>query len=223
MSENSTEFYVSTHINEEKGNHLHTMEEVAVEERSVKSSCLSTDKQVSIFQMLYSKIFDFNKIERILAFCLRFVSNCKVNNKRSGPLEVAEIENAKLHLIKNAQIEVFHEEILALQRNTTIKHSSKLLALHPFLDDRNLIRVGGRLRSAPLSFSRKHPILLPPHHILTKLLIEREYKRLLHSGPQALLASIRRKYWPYEEETLSTKYVTLVCGVHVGILVRSLN
>ncbi|XP_039315239.1 uncharacterized protein LOC120359878 [Solenopsis invicta] len=28
------------------------------------------------------------------------------------------------------------------------------------------------------------------------MLIEREHKRLLHAGPQALLAAIRQKYWP---------------------------
>jgi len=94
------------------------------------------------------------------------------------------------------QNQAFCSEISALRQNKNLKTSSKLLSLHPFIDGKDLLRVGGRLRHAPLSFAQKHPILLSSNHILTRLLIEREHKRLLHSGPQALLAAIRRKYWP---------------------------
>jgi len=92
-----------------------------------------------------------------------------------------------------------------LRQGRILKTSSPLLGLHPLLDDKDLLRVGGRLRHAPLPFDQLHPILLPPRHILTRLIIEREHKRLHHSGPQALLASIRCKYWPLRGRDLVRK------------------
>ncbi|XP_018308509.1 uncharacterized protein [Mycetomoellerius zeteki] len=112
------------------------------------------------------------------------------------PLNIVEIELARFHLIKNAQADTFQEEISTLLHSQQVRPTSKLSSLHPFMDERGLLRVGGRLRHAPLSFAQKHPILLPANHVLAKMLIEREHKRLLHIGPQALLAAIRQRYWP---------------------------
>lgn len=166
--------------------------EIHAEERKLKLACHSTNIQESIFQDLYRRISDLNKIERVLAHCLRFISNCKFKGKgRTKPLTMVDIETARLHLIRNAQAEAFHEELVALRQAKNLKASSKILALHPIIDEKDLLRVGGRLCHAPWSFAKIHPILLPANHLLTRLLIEREHKRLLHSGPQALLVAIR--------------------------------
>ncbi|XP_018371804.1 PREDICTED: uncharacterized protein LOC108766798 [Trachymyrmex cornetzi] len=170
--------------------------EIKTEERKPNSSCHHTIIQDCIYQRLYHRMSDLNKIERVLAYCLRFISRCKrISMKQAEALSVTEIEAARSYLIRNAQDKAFHEEILTLQQSKCVKSSSKLLTLHPFLD-KDVLRVGGRLRHAPLSYNQRHPILLPSDHILTKLIIKREHERLLHSGPQALLAAVRRKYWP---------------------------
>ncbi|XP_052755320.1 uncharacterized protein LOC128201681 [Galleria mellonella] len=58
------------------------------------------------------------------------------------------------------------------------------------------MRVGGRIDNSNYSDDKKHPIILQSTHIFTKLLFTFEHKRLLHAGPQLLLASIRESYWP---------------------------
>ncbi|XP_066157588.1 uncharacterized protein [Euwallacea fornicatus] len=55
--------------------------------------------------------------------------------------------------------------------------------------------VGGRLRNSAYQFNKKHPMLLSPKHRLTRMLCEHEHRRLMHAGPQLLLASLREKYW----------------------------
>nr|CAI5839102.1 unnamed protein product [Callosobruchus analis] len=62
-----------------------------------------------------------------------------------------------------------------------------------FNNDRGILRVGGRLRNSELNFNQKHPIILHEKHKLTVLLVE--HQRLLHAGPQLLLASISERYW----------------------------
>ncbi|XP_018374629.1 PREDICTED: uncharacterized protein LOC108768626 [Trachymyrmex cornetzi] len=172
-------------------------EEIKSEERHTRIPVCHARMPDSIFQNLFSRFSDLSKLERILAYCLRFISRCRSKLKGIHELlTIEEIELARFHLLKNAQADNFREETLALLQAQCVKPSSRLSSLHPFLDGQGLLRVGGRLRHAPLSFAQKHPILLPANHVLTNMLIEREHRRLLHAGPQALLAAIRQKYWP---------------------------
>ncbi|XP_011690980.1 PREDICTED: uncharacterized protein LOC105451945 [Wasmannia auropunctata] len=172
--------------------------EIKDEERKVKTSCHHLTSQESIFQNLYSRISVLSKLERVLAYCLRFIANCKRSTeKQGGPLAAAEITIARSYLIKNAQAEAFKEEISMLRHSKFLKSSSKLLSLHPFLDDKGLLRVGGRLRHAPLSFSQRHPILLPSKHTFTRLLAERATPTCWSSGSLVcnstrILASTRK-------------------------------
>jgi hypothetical protein len=72
---------------------------------------------------------------------------------------------------------------------------SKLISLSPFIDDTGLLRVGGRLKNAPLKYDQKHPLLLPKNHSVTNLLIESIHKQQLHGGCQTTIAALRRQYW----------------------------
>lgn len=54
-----------------------------------------------------------------------------------------------------------------------------------------LIRVGGRLRKAEdLDADALYPIVLPPDHHVTKLLIQDYNDRLLHPGPESVFAEL---------------------------------
>ncbi|CAG7733163.1 unnamed protein product, partial [Allacma fusca] len=44
------------------------------------------------------------------------------------------------------------------------------------------------------SFSQEHPILLPQHHHLTKLIFSHYHERLLHAGPQLLLQTVQQQF-----------------------------
>ncbi|XP_048481952.1 uncharacterized protein LOC125489627 [Plutella xylostella] len=58
------------------------------------------------------------------------------------------------------------------------------------------MRVGGRLDNSNFSYDKRHPILLQSTHLFTQLLFTYQHKRLMHAGPQLLLACIRETYWP---------------------------
>lgn len=59
-----------------------------------------------------------------------------------------------------------------------------------------MIRVGGRITNSNYDFQKRHPVILPSKHHLTNLIAKSEHINQLHCGPQALLASLRQKYWP---------------------------
>lgn len=146
---------------------------------------------------LFEKYSSFCKLQRVIAFCIRFGRNCrKENGRRLGSLSVKELEYANSVLDKLCQSETFEQEINYLRKRKNIPKNSPLLSLNPFLDSDGILRVGGRLENTNLSFEQRHPVILPKKHIYTEMLIMREHLRNLHVGPQALLGIIRLRYWP---------------------------
>nr|CAH7744291.1 unnamed protein product [Callosobruchus chinensis] len=153
-------------------------------------ACFHSVDEIKIFER-YSSLY---KLYRVVAFMLRFKFNCTTKQKLTGSLNVEELNNARNLLIKSAQLQSFPNEIVNLKTKKPIK-KGKLLKLNPYLDSHDILRVGGRLKYSDLPFEQKHPIILDSKHPLSQLLVATEHIRLLHAGPQLLLANIREKYW----------------------------
>ncbi|XP_018407562.1 PREDICTED: uncharacterized protein LOC108783489 [Cyphomyrmex costatus] len=135
------------------------------------------------------------KLKRVIAYCMRFTNNLR-GIKRKGSLSIEELEQANIIIIRLVQRQVYEREIEDLQNGREVHRKSKLLTLRPFLDEQGLIRVGGRIRHAEINIDQKHPYILPSKNHITTLMLREEHKRLLHCGPEQLLASIRLRYWP---------------------------
>lgn len=131
----------------------------------------------------------WNKLKAITAYALRF----KTKNK--GPLTVAELRLASETLIRKLQQECFHDEIHALSNGKQLNKTSKLLSLNVFLDEKGLLRVGGRLENSQLSYTMKHPVVLPAQAHVTKLIIHQMHLDTLHGGPKLMQSLLTRQYW----------------------------
>lgn len=141
------------------------------------------------------------RLKRTIVYCLRFIHNSKVNSTRkvsklNGPLQSNELERSKRVILAIAQNEKFSEEIAALSHQIEMASKSKILSLRPFLDENNLLRVGGCLQGSQLDYQQKHPIIISKNHHLTYLIIRKAHLKNLHAGAQTLLAIIRTQYWP---------------------------
>lgn len=102
---------------------------------------------------------------------------------------------------------VFHEEIKLLKKERSqlknasteykeyLPSSSSIFSLRPFLDDKDILRVGGRIRNSKFPFSECHPVILPHHSHLTSLVIDDSHFKTLHGGLAQTLANIRRQFW----------------------------
>ena len=79
-------------------------------------------------------------------------------------------------------------------------HSSKVLKnsslrkLCPFIAH-GVLRVGGRIHKAYIPYEMKHPVILPPHHHVTKLIILSYHLRNGHSGVLHTLSDTRDRFW----------------------------
>ena len=59
----------------------------------------------------------------------------------------------------------------------------------------DVLRVGGRPDKANISFAVKHPVVLPNHSHVTKLVIQDYHERVGHAGMSYTWATIRQKFW----------------------------
>lgn len=144
---------------------------------------------------IFDRYSDFNKLQTQVAYILRFKHNAKKGSVRNtGTLSPQEYSEALKVIILYNQSIFFSNEINSLLNNKPCKTS--LCSLHPFLDNDKILRVGGRLTNAPnIHYDKMHPIILPKSSNLTKMMILKEHKRLLHAGAKLVLSSLSQKYW----------------------------
>ena len=66
-------------------------------------------------------------------------------------------------------------------RNTLMKRSS-VYKLDPFIDERGLLSVRGKLRKSNLHFTNVHPILLSKDSCITRLIVKWCHQKTAHGG-----------------------------------------
>ena len=159
-----------------------------------RSETLSLAERIGYFS-------DWHRAKRAVALCQRYlrVLRDRALNKTCihgevQVLDVSDLKNAESAIIRDAQIKSFKEEIevlqkmkqentdpdsrvFAQQRKTSMKTSSSLYKLDPFLDENGILRVGGRLRRASLTEEVKFPIILPRNSHVTKLIVKHFHER----------------------------------------------
>ena len=129
----------------------------------------------------------------------RFTENCRVASKdrHGGELTADELAEAETEVIKIAQREAFHSEIEAICRKQPIRSHSQLGSLNPFVDDNGLLRCGGRLEYADfLPPETVQPIILPRHHVVTKMIVQHHHEQGRHvGGVNQVYAQLCSRYW----------------------------
>ena len=70
-------------------------------------------------------------------------------------------------------------------RKALMKRSS-VYKLDSFIEERGLLRIGGKLRKLNLHFTDVHPILLGKDSSITRLIVEWCYYKVSHDGRRGL-------------------------------------
>ena len=136
------------------------------------------------------------KATRVTAYALRFIKNLRnPNNRVIGELNAEEMRVASEHLIMSVQQKCFKNEIQELQTKQKSMATPLVKQLKLFVDDKGLLRCGGRLHNAPIEETMKFPLLLPRRHPLTNLIIQESHEKTNHSGLQSTVTLLRHHFW----------------------------
>ena len=110
-------------------------------------------------------------------------------------LTADELLNSEIVLLQQAQLESYPIAIQCLKSHCELPKISSLLNLSPYLDNNNLICVGGRLKDTEISVNCCDQVIMHKRHYATKLIIKSFHEINLHSGREQTLASLRNRYW----------------------------
>ena len=138
---------------------------------------------------------DLQRLLKTTTWVFRFVNVLrKRQTSESSTLTASEVIYAKNVWIREIQSQVYLNELVNLQ-NKTAPRLSLVRQLRLFLLDDNIIRCGGRIHNAPVPFSAKFPVQLPPNNYFTTLVVNDAHERSLHSGLNHTLTHVRQHYW----------------------------
>ena len=150
---------------------------------------------------------------------------------------VDEMRKAEQAVLKSVQEEAFPEEIKILKslgvsnddtsrestrrHNSSMKKTSSLYRLDPFIDEDGVLRVGGRIRNASISYDVKHPVILPSKGHVTMLLVRHHHQRISHQGRGITLNDLRSHgYWIIGGNASVSRYISkcMTCRKLRGVL-----
>jgi len=150
---------------------------------------------------LWDLVERYSSLSKLLRVTARvMLATCRFRRRLSGesslaPLTPAQLKEARLFWIWQTQASYFSEEIRILKRGESLPKSSNLRLLTPYLDNADLLRLGGRLENSLMDLDSKHPLVLPRASALTSLLIREAHLRTLHGGTQLTLSTFRQQVW----------------------------
>ena len=138
-----------------------------------------------------------SKLLGVTACMYRFITNCRKQqrDRLTGPPTPSELQSAQTKWVRQTQQETYSNVIKNITNSTSHKRIPLVRQLRLFLDAEGLIRCGGRIHNAPLNESARFPILLPPKHTLTSLVIHSVHHQMFHAGTNTTLTAIRQQFW----------------------------
>ena len=151
------------------------------------------DDSQSITDVIARRTNSWHKARVILSYVFKFVhllKKCPLESSNCTTCNLS-LKEAGAYLIKGSQSE-FQKEINVILDKKPLSVSSPLSNLSPFVDDADILRVGGRLRESDFPPDIKNPILLPSKHPITKMIVNDCHERVKHQGRYLTMGCIRQ-------------------------------
>lgn len=177
-------------------------------DNAVKKSSLILHVKITNDLNLLEKYSNHAKLLRVTTYMTKFVSNSlqKLKQKCQNESPSATDQSNRLNKIINRfeipenvifrllQIKFYEDDISRLNSNQELKNDSKLRGLHPFIDVYGVLRVGGRLHNADLTYDQRHAIILPSKHQVVTNLISDAHEITIHGSENITQAYLRHRF-----------------------------
>lgn len=143
----------------------------------------------------YSSLIRLLRATAHLIRFFRYLRNKKLVHELSKIITPAELQYAKIALIRHVQQEYFAQEVSQLKNNEMISKKSPLISLNPQLNAHGVMIVNGRLGHANLPESQRFPMILPAKSHLSTLFVDHAHQSTLHGTIHLTLACVRQEVW----------------------------
>lgn len=177
------------------------------------ANCFCVEGSNGKQEPLVNRRSTLDSILRITAYVLRFIkikcktSASKIFRGKLNPIVIEQEDNSKFTPTPNERDEAlfywigvaqrchYSQEIRARKNGLELATNSPLRHFVPFIDDKGLLRVGGRLENSDSSYQQKHQVFVPPESAIGKLLIRNAHFKTLHGVGAVTKAYLRPRFW----------------------------
>ena len=173
---------------------------IELPEESKEKVCLYSESKspiLSEISLLASNIsswqYIINVTQKVMAFCYKLLY--KIRNKNDEVTSTPVVIDKLLYI---AQKEVYPEIFDILSEKKHLPENHPICSLTPFIDDKGLIRVGGRLQNV-VPFDHAHPIFIPANHPVSSLLVQHLHSKVGHQGRHITHGYIREQGYHLEK------------------------
>ena len=153
--------------------------------------------ETSQVDLLLQRYSSWSRLLRLMSWVLRLVKPLKKEKPEcviGGTLTLVELQRASEAITRLVQRQHFREEYMALKEGRQVKCNSSLATLSPILTD-GIIRDGGRIHHALITFEAAHPVILPKSSPVSVLIVRYYHQVLGHAGREHVLSVLRQRYW----------------------------
>ena len=160
---------------------------------------LPASPDIGLHQVI--KLSNYNlppKLLAVTAYTLRFINNlCRSQPKLNGPLTAVELSSAQTRWVQACQELTYPRELVSAKSQCVRPEVKRPLVrqLWLFVDDKGLLKCGGRIHNAPLSELARFPYLLPQNNHRTALIVNHVHVLLSHAGVGSTLTALRQSSW----------------------------
>ncbi|XP_052809621.1 uncharacterized protein LOC128238088 [Mya arenaria] len=159
----------------------------------------------------FEKFFTWQSLVRAFALLKR---SCKDHKKVAKPDVVTSHIEAENFIVRTVQESSYEKEIQLLLSKRAVPASSSLSTLSPFLDEKGVLRVGGRLTKADVPSNSKQPIIIPKKSHIALLLVRHFHEKVQHQGRLLTESTLRNNgFWIIGAKRLisSTIHKCVIC------------
>lgn len=165
--------------------------ELSPDDPEIKAKALATSGKPAPLLDRLEMFSDWTRVISAVTVLERCARRISTDSPRLDPLK--EKLAAKMLIIKLIQERHFSEEMSMVKESSskTVKQSSRLFKLEPFVDHEGILRVGGRLQQSSLLYGIKHPIILPIEGHLISVIVRYYHERVSHQGKGLTMNELR--------------------------------
>lgn len=175
------------------GNDEKVTKDVIFERRTIHNLIMSATVDLSSCLPDEKRFSSWLRLLRATARVIMFIDRCR---GRVVQFNMDLISRAEVLLLRKVQIDCFAIEMECVKQNKPLLKSSRLLKLTPYLDDRSILRLGGRIdRVVGVNEATCRPIIVDGRHKIIQLLVEHYHRRALHGSNEMVVNELRQRYW----------------------------
>ena len=171
------------------------------EVRKVVKVNVSNIQSSSMLSRLQEITSSWIKMKRIMVLImvikgvwLNRINKVSFLNQLNDSIDTEMIQKAQEKIFLLVQAESFANEIKQLKsEKKMVPESSSISQLDPFLDNRGILRVGGRLRKSNLTGEENHPVILPKKCAVSNMIIHWTHHNVAHRARGMTLNHLRQR------------------------------